>query len=258
MSISTHDPNRPKYQQLAAILRRRVQSGDLLPGSQLPSEAELIEQYRTGRSTVRRALGVLRNEGLLVSEQGRGVFVTDNRPILYEASKFGSRRTRLESGTDAYTTMVEAQGVRSTHQVVSCEVLDADEEVASLLGLDSDDVRVLARRRVIYVNGSPSMTGDSYYPIAFVETSRLPDPADIPEGDDQELEDVGHVAKIYHDLTTVRMPTPDETATLDLPPGVPVARTARTSIEADGTRCEVYVTVVPGNRYILSHWVDND
>lgn len=259
MVISAHDPNRPKYQQLAAILRRKIQIGELAPGQQLPSEAELIIQYRTGRSTIRRAIGALRNEGLLVSEQGRGVFVPDERPIVYEANKFGSRQQRLSSGTDAFTTLVEAQGIRKSHQVVTCEVIDADEETASLLGLEGDDIRVLARRRVMWVNDKPSMIGDSFYPWAFVKNSRLPDPADIPEGDDQELEDVGHVAKVYHDLTTFRMPTPEEIATLDLPPGIPVARTTRTSIEADGTRCEVYATIIPGgSRYILSHWIDND
>ncbi|CAI7975636.1 GntR family transcriptional regulator [Frankia sp. Hr75.2] len=259
MVISGHDPNRPKYQQLAAILRRKIQNGELSPGQQLPSEAELIAQYRTGRSTIRRAIGTLRNEGLLVSEQGRGVFVPSERPIVYEANKFGSRRVRLSSGTDSFTTLVEGQGIQKSHQVVTCEVIDADDEIASLLGLDGADTRVLARRRVMWVNDRPSMIGDSFYPLAFVENSRLPDPADIPEGDDQELEDVGHVAKLYHDLTTFRMPTPEEVSTLDIPPGTPVARTTRTSIEASGTHCEVYLTIIPGgSRYIFSHWIDND
>lgn len=257
MTISQYDPTRPKYQQLAAILRRKIRNGDLGPGAQLPSEAELSNEYRTGRGTVRLALGVLRNEGLIVSEQGRGVFVRDRRPLVYEANHFGARSVRVGSGTDAYTSMVEPQGISRSHQVVTTEELAPDDEIASLLGLE-DDSRVLARRRVMWNNDRPSMIGDSYYPLAFAASSRLPDPADIPEGDDQELEDVGHIAARYHDTITVRMPSPEEVTTLDIPPGVPVARVVRTSYEADGTPCEVYVQIMPGDRYILSYHVPND
>src|SRR5262245_57373360 len=123
MTISQHDPARPKYQQLAAIFRRKIRNGELRPGDQLPSETELSTQYRTGRGTVRLALGVLRNEGLILSEQGRGVFVRDRRPLVYEANQFGSRTARMDSGTDAYTTMVEPQGVGRSHQVVTTEEL---------------------------------------------------------------------------------------------------------------------------------------
>lgn len=255
MSIQRFDP-RPRYQQLAAILRRRIRTGDLPPRSQLPTEAELATTYRAGRGTVRLALGVLRNEGLIQSEQGRGSFVRDDRPIHFDANRFGSRSERLQSGTDSFTTMVENQGVTNTHQTVVCEQITADDEVAALLGLD-DDLRVLARRRIMWADDSPSMIGDSYYPFSFVEHTRLMDPADIPEGDDQELEDAGHIAARYHDQITVRMPTPEEIAALEIPPGIPVARVVRTSYESDGAPCEVYVQVLPGDRYILDYDVPN-
>lgn len=256
MTISRFDP-RPRYHQLAAIIRRRIRLGELSPGLQLPTESELADTYRASRGTVRLALGLLRNEGLIQSEQGRGSFVRDKRPIHYDASRLGSRSERLQSGSDSFSTMAEGQGVVDTRQEVTCEVLTADDEVAALLGLE-DDRQVLARRRVMWANAAPSMIGDSYYPLSLVQGSRLPDPADIPEGDDQELEDHGHVAAHYHDQITIRMPTPEETATLDIPPGIPVARVVRTSYESDGTPCEAYVQVLPGDRYILDYIVPND
>lgn len=255
MTIQRFDP-RPRYHQLAAILRRRINLGELPPGSQLPTEAELTSTYRASRGTVRLALGVLRNEGLIQSEQGRGSFVRDKRPIHYDANHLGSRSERLQSGTDSFTTMVERQGVANTHQDVSCEVLAADDEIAALLGLE-EGIQVLARRRVMWADGSPSMTGDSYYPLPFVQNGRLLDPADIPEGDDQELEDNGHVAARYHDQITTRMPTPQESATLEIPPGIPIARVVRTGYESDTTPCETYVQVLPGDRYILDYDIPN-
>jgi GntR family transcriptional regulator len=256
MTLQRFDP-RPRYHQLADILRRMIRIGELPPGSQLPTETDLAATYRASRGTVRLALGVLRNEGLIESEQGRGSFVRDKRPIHYDANRLGARSERTSSGADSFTTMVERQGVRETHQVVTCEILTADDEVAALLGLD-ENREVLARRRVMWANNSPSMIGDSYYPLDFIRNSRLPDPADIPEGDDQELEDFGHLAARYHDQITTRMPAPEETATLDIPPGVPVARVVRTSYESNGTPCETYIQVLPGDRYILDYDVPND
>lgn len=256
MTIHRFDP-RPRYHQLADILRRKIRIGELPPGSQLPTETDLAATYRSSRGTVRLALGVLRNEGLIQSEQGRGSFVRDRRPIHYDANRLGSRSERISSGSDSFTTMVERQGVQDTHQDVTCEILTANDEIAALLGLD-EDLQVLARRRVMWANNAPSMIGDSYYPLSFVQNSRLPDPADIPEGDDQELEDSGHVAAWYHDQITTRMPSPEEIATLEIPPGVPVARVIRTSYESDATPCETYIQVLPGDRYILDYNIPNN
>lgn len=256
MTIQRFDP-RPRYHQLADILRRKIRIGELPPGAQLPTETDLAATYRSSRGTVRLALGVLRNEGLIQSEQGRGSFVRDRRPIHYDANRLGSRSERISSGSDSFTTMVERQGVHDTHQDVACEILTANDEIAALLGLD-EDLQVLARRRVMWANNAPSMIGDSYYPLSFVQNSRLPDPADIPEGDDQELEDSGHVAAWYHDQITIRMPSPEEIATLEIPPGVPVARVIRTSYESDATPCETYIQVLPGDRYILDYDIPNN
>jgi GntR family transcriptional regulator len=256
MNLQRFDP-RPRYHQLADVLRRKIRIGELPPGSQLPTEADLAATYRSSRGTVRLALGVLRNEGLIQSEQGRGSFVRDKRPIHYDANRLGSRAERVNSGADSFTTMVERQGVQDSHQNVTCEILPANDEIAALLGLD-EDRQVLARRRVMWTSNTPSMIGDSYYPLSFVQNSRLPDPADIPEGDDQELEDAGHVAARYHDQITTRMPSPEESATLEVPPGVPVARVVRTSYESDGTPCEAYIQILPGDRYILDYDIPNN
>jgi DNA-binding GntR family transcriptional regulator len=74
MALQQDDP-RPAYLQIAEDLRRAIQRGDMKPGSQLPSTTELIEDYGVARMTVRNALRLLRDEGLVVARQGKGVFV---------------------------------------------------------------------------------------------------------------------------------------------------------------------------------------
>ena len=65
----------PRYQQIAADLRARIESGEFAPGSLLPSEAKLKEHYDAAQATIRHAIAVLRDEGLAESEQGVGVWV---------------------------------------------------------------------------------------------------------------------------------------------------------------------------------------
>lgn len=65
---------------LAEDLTRKVMSGALKPGARLPTEAELCEEYEVSRTVVREAVARLRSDGLLVSYQGKGMFVAERMP----------------------------------------------------------------------------------------------------------------------------------------------------------------------------------
>lgn len=65
----------PLYRQLAEIMRARIESGELARLDPLPSEATLEQDFGVGRDTVRSALAVLREEGLIFTIQARGSFV---------------------------------------------------------------------------------------------------------------------------------------------------------------------------------------
>lgn len=66
----------PKYVQLADTLRTLIQDGAFHDTRQLPTEIQLSEQYQVSRQTVRQALGVLVNEGLIEKRQGSGSHIT--------------------------------------------------------------------------------------------------------------------------------------------------------------------------------------
>ncbi|MFD8383202.1 GntR family transcriptional regulator [Streptomyces sp. NPDC059679] len=74
MELSPDDP-RPAYLQIAATLREEISTGRLKPGCRLPSGRELAKEFGTALMTVQHALRVLREEGLVIPQQGRGVFV---------------------------------------------------------------------------------------------------------------------------------------------------------------------------------------
>ncbi len=68
----------PPYKQLAAIIRARIASGELTPGQQLPSVIAMAAEYELAVPTVRKAIGLLKAEGLVIGVAGYGTFVTDS------------------------------------------------------------------------------------------------------------------------------------------------------------------------------------
>jgi GntR family transcriptional regulator len=66
----------PPWQQLADLLRGRIESGALAPGDRLPSIVSLAQEYDLAPVTVRKAITRLRDEGLIESRVGWGTFVT--------------------------------------------------------------------------------------------------------------------------------------------------------------------------------------
>jgi DNA-binding GntR family transcriptional regulator len=86
---------------MAADLRGGIRSGQYPPGSRLPTKAVLMAVYkkRWGRAslgTVNKALGELRQEGLIESQRGVGVFVVDVLPDLDTPSEFDQLRALIE------------------------------------------------------------------------------------------------------------------------------------------------------------------
>ena len=67
----------PVYLQLAAILRGQIQRGELAPRQPLPSESYLVGHYGVSRGTARRAVEVLRDEGLVRTIPQRGTYVNE-------------------------------------------------------------------------------------------------------------------------------------------------------------------------------------
>lgn len=68
----------PAYQRIAEDIRRKIRTGELKPGDKLPTVVELMRQYATSTTAVRNAMLVLRSEGLVEGQQGKGVYVAQH------------------------------------------------------------------------------------------------------------------------------------------------------------------------------------
>lgn len=104
----------PRYLQLAELVRQRVAKGHWPPGSTLPSIEHLMQEFDVARVTVRQAIALLAEEGLLSPQRGRGTFVT---------GKPGARRQlRVETTLDDLVAMYS--GDRPDHATLAEAVAD--------------------------------------------------------------------------------------------------------------------------------------
>lgn len=247
------DPSsdRPAYRQIADRLRDVVQRGELTAGAQLPSETDLIERYGASRGTVRQAIAILRAEGLVDVEHGRGAFVRQRPPIRRLGYDRFARRHR-EAGQAAFIAELEAEGRKPEVEILHIGPGDPDADIRKRLEL-SEDEGVLMRRRRYLADRHPVELATSWLPLALVADTPIADPNPGPGGIYARLEDMGHHLERFTEDVTARMPQPDEARLLQLGPGVPIIRLVRVAYAVNDQPVEVCDTIIAADRYVLSY-----
>lgn len=243
--------DRPAYRQIADSLRRDITEGELEAGSKLPSERMLIDRFDASRGTVRQALGLLKSEGLIESQHGRGVFVRERPPIRRKAHDRFLRRHRDE-GRAAYLAEMQAEGREPRVEVFALGETEARGRVAELLDVPQGTT-VFHRARRYFSDGTPVETATSYLPLELVEGTRIVEEDTGPGGIYARLEDEGNRLESFTEEVAARMPHPQEADMLELAPGVPVLHVLRTALRVDGTPVEVCDTLMAADRYVLSY-----
>ena len=112
------------WRRIADAIRLDIVGGKLAAGDRLPTEALLAERFSANRHTVRRALAVLAEDGVVGAEQGRGTFVRSARRLSYPIGK----RTRFREG-------LKGQASTLTSVTISDRIENASAQVAKALGL---------------------------------------------------------------------------------------------------------------------------
>jgi len=74
MTIDLDGPE-PFFEQIASVLTQRIEGGIYLPRRRIPSEYALCEEFGVSRPTVRSAIAVLVEKGLVATSKGKGTFV---------------------------------------------------------------------------------------------------------------------------------------------------------------------------------------
>ena len=254
MNVHTTDmyssDRRSLHERIAADLRNEIMSGDLAPGSPLPSTAQLKARFDAANATIQKALQILKDERLVVGRAGASVTVREHRqqtvrPAAYmapaapgEPYRWLTEATKL--GTRARSTLLDVTEVRPPADV-SAALRLADHEPA------------LLRYQVLFLDDEPIEQVKSYYPLAIARGTAITEKRKIRGGTPALLAELGFPPRLSTDRVSARVPTQEEYRTLKLPSDLPVLHTLRVVCSDHNQPIEVTVMVKAGHLYELEY-----
>lgn len=206
------------YTQIADDLRAQISAGDLRPGDDVPTEAELAHRWRTSRGPIRNALAVLRGEGLIETSRGRPARVV------------ARKANQAVDVSVPFTRWAKELGVTPGAQTQELSLRRAGSLAAALDVAPDDTIVSVVRLRLL--DGRPTMLERLNY--TEVVGRRLFD-VDLDEVSITEhLTSMGHpIVSLQHVIDAVAADDQDA-ALLRVARGTPILRLSRTSRDADG------------------------
>jgi GntR family transcriptional regulator len=190
----------PKYLRIYTDLRERIAGGRWPAGSPLPAQRELADEFGVSIMTLRQALQLLADEGLIDTRHGSGTFV---------AARYAYDLGHLSS----FASDLARQGAEISTRLLAAETVAAPEPVDARLGGPGE---VLRLRRLRLIGGRPLVLQTSYLPFPLV---RALDPGDLGRrGIYTVLAEHGlAVARAYETITPTAL-SPRDARDLDRPP----------------------------------------
>jgi GntR family transcriptional regulator len=241
-------PGEPhKYREIADDLRRRINAGEFGEKRKLDSERDLRDRYDVSQMTVRQALGVLRDEGLIESRVGSGWYVAEWRPIVRNALKRLSA-TQWGEGRSMWDVDIDDRQLEARD--VQIELVDAPADVARALDLEEGE-SVWRRNRRYVVEGEVVMRATSYIPDDLARGTRITQIDSGPGGTYARLREAGHGPVQFREQLRCRLATPAEVDDLHLAAGAPVVEQHRSAMRADGRVVEINRMVLDASRFLL-------
>ena len=230
----------PPSRRIADALRQAIAAGGYQPGDRLPSERELAAEHAAARNTAREASGLLQAEGLVDVQHGRGAFVRRPARMIRLGADRYSGRIRRETGLSPFRAEAQRQGKTARVDVPDISRVNPPADVAERLGVPTDEPSVVQRVNHYYADDEPVQIGVTYIPWTIAEGSVLATEASTGTGSIYgRFEELGHTITTAREEITARMPRPDETRILAIPPGVPVIELLHTGIDQDDRPFEV-------------------
>jgi GntR family transcriptional regulator len=229
----------PKYAQVIAELQRRIESGEYPPGSLIPSEHQLSAEFGTARPTVVRALRVLRQEGWIETQQGKGSFVR-GRPALAEVAV--ARRGQAELDRDE---------AREGGELVSVGLAVPLPRIAAMLGWP-EDRELVCRRRLVRQDGEASEVVTWWFPPELAEGTGLAG-SDALRGGIRAYLARRKGVRVDHvvEQVTARHPSAQEVKLLGITKAAPVLALYVVARDASGSPLFALDVAMPGDLHEL-------
>lgn len=223
---------------IVSDLRAAILDGRYAPGSALPSAHDLCETYGTSRVTVRRALEMLRADGLIDIRQG-AVPRVRTTPSVRIAIVAGDWRRHRDAGRPGFNATVAEHGLIGRQEILRVEDgVTPPGHIADLLDLDDHELVVMRAIRM-WADEAPSRLVHVWFPASWASGTALTQKRRIRGGVAGLIEQMhGRLADSAIDLEG-RLSTAIERELLMLPPGTQMIHT--TTVFLNGADEPVYV-----------------
>ncbi len=222
------------WRQIATRLQHDIGAGVYPPGGRLPTEAELSQQFRVNRHTVRRALDELSRGGLVRVEQGRGSFVAED-VLAYAVEP----RTR-------FSAWIRRHNMEPSGRVLQLKETAAEPQVAAGLRMRAGS-RVVLLERLGLADERPVSLSQHFFPVSRLRGifDALQEAPTITEA----LKAVG-VSDYLRQVTrvTARLPNATEADLLRMPRNRPLLVTENVNVDRAGMVVEFGVSRYPTPR----------
>ncbi|MCI0375896.1 MAG: GntR family transcriptional regulator [Lacticaseibacillus paracasei] len=223
----------PLYEQIRNEIRQAILDGNLKRGEQLPSESDLCTHYEVSRITIRKALTLLTDEGLVIRRQGKGSFVAPTDKVQGELDR-----------TLSFSDYVTQHGMTSDAHVLKREVVK-DANIAATLNLEAD-ADLFAIQRILSANNIPMMIETSWYPATKFSDllTRVTDDVSV-----YRILQQSYNERIDRSIKDLNVVLPDESISkqLKLKQLVPLFAVDKTSFNIEATPIEYSHFVVRGD-----------
>lgn len=238
-----------RYEIEVAHLRRMIESGECAVGTTLPRITDLTAERGVSAATIRRALEVLEEEGLVRVVRGTGAIVQPPTPARRRIQR-GLLVERDPSRGYVFPAAAHAGEPWEVHGRPRASMEPAPAPVATTLGVDVG-APTLRRRRVTSPAGEPAfqLVDTWLSPQAVADAPRVAEPSTGPGGYLDRLEEADHGPVGWTETTRARLPTSEEAKLLSISAQLPVleltlvGRSGRTD-----EVLEVTVRVIPADR----------
>ncbi|MGH3915367.1 MAG: GntR family transcriptional regulator, partial [Pseudonocardiaceae bacterium] len=213
--------------RIADDLRARIEIGEYAASDQLPTYEQLTKTYLCSSGVARKAIDLLRQQGLVISKQGKGVFVRERaQPKRHGFDRYARSRWK-QGGTAIDDAEAGSQGLSVKQLYRELGEVPAPPAVAAAFAI-KEGAPVWVRRRTNVVDGRPHQLADSYYPIDLAVGTLLTEENSGPGGGFARLDEAGDPLAEISEEWSARMPTSPESVSLQLPGGTPVIDLTRT------------------------------
>src|SRR5690242_3892764 len=154
MSQDQRQERTPPSKTIAEAIRSQIESGELAPGAQLPSERDLASTYGTARNTAREAVRILSDAGLVITDQGKGSFVRPQTSLIRLGNDRYSPKHR-DTGLSPFLLECAKQGKTGRSEVRSIDRVQPPPEVAVRLVAPAKATTALPPANLFYTDQDP-------------------------------------------------------------------------------------------------------